>query len=636
MPVDLKTYKLLRENKKNIIRNFHYRNALEKYNEGKQYENFKGQREDEEFFVYVNKNSKNTLDNIKIYKKIVVMFNKVFDESSTIDTLVCYTPEYRYKLDKMGSKKRELLLKSYERIFNMVTPRNLDEDFDNLLKTMAKNDTHTCDDALPKLKVKITDLEKKIKDRKMFIGKNTDYEEIWYFSIYDELVFYFTPVSRKQEIEICINYKINTQKEYKKIIEFITEDYSPIRDSLEDDKNMPEETFSNAPLSRRKSITELASIQYKNEDERVGKLGKFTPDQYFNNPARIENKIKEIMKCFRNDRQTTPNAKGKFPMIYNQSDANEMRETFMKHVLNFPPTFTQGINGREVICDVDLDLVKKIRKELNNVLVMIKQKYPPPPDKKYFLIDLAGGAGKHFDYSLYAFNEEQLKKQQDTFLVKENLWKKLEFKSDGKARNIKQLPQYLSKASLTLFDTANKTFAKLFEQKARDVGRNKGWLRKALTGEYFAKGIENTLKGQKNKIYIIWNVPDAKIYLDEFLEEELKVRRVDGVPQIVLDEKLFEEGKIRVRIQTENGKNSHQITYTKKKVKGIDNYSFVFKFLRNSSVYGTVGEDDNSDSDMAIDEETDSDMDMDIDDEGEDMYVDDETDLTDGFGRLNI
>lgn len=62
---------------------------------------------------------------------------------------------------------------------------------------------------------------------------------------------------------------------------------------------------------------------------------------------------------------------------------------------------------------------------------------------------------------------------------------------------------------------------------------------------YFAEAIENILKGQKNKIYIIWNVEDEKIYMDEFLNSELKIKRIDNIPQIYLDEEKLNDGKIR-------------------------------------------------------------------------------------------
>lgn len=643
MPISLQTYKIIRENKKNIIKNYHFREAIG-YIEQDQYNNFSDQRE--AVISDVNEDSKLNVKNVKLYREIVVLFNKALEEnvfsdiidskliSSIVDTLICYTPDYSLKLNALGKnrekrEKRERLLELYESIYNRLGEEVDDpnEEFDELLITMAQRDTHICDDGMSTINVKIVDLKKKIESREMYLGKINGYNETWYFSIYDELVFYFTPEG-KTKMQICINYKINTENEYSRIIEFISEEYSPIRDSMEDDKNLPSETYSNVPLTRRKSITLLDSIQYKDpENGKVGKLGNFTPTEYFKDPVRTKFQVKEIMQCFRNDRKNSKDPTSK--IMFNQSEANFRREPFLKHVLNFPPMYKGNGHGKENICETDLKLVHKIRLELNNILFLIKQKYPPPKDKQYFLIDLAGGGGKHFDYSLYAFSEKELQKPQDTFLVKKNLWKKLEFKSIGKAHSINDLTLYLSKAPDTLFDTANLTFAGEFKAKTQSpdkVKRNRLWIREAVTSEYFTKAIENILKGQKDKIYIIWSVRDKRIFLDEFLPEELIVKRENGVPQIVLDEDLLKQGKIRLRVRSESSTDpetfTHEITLTETK-KGASNYSFRFKLIRKGSVFYDENED-----------EDDSDMDVEDDEDDSDMDVDE--DLSDTFGNLRI
>jgi hypothetical protein len=111
----------------------------------------------------------------------------------------------------------------------------------------------------------------------------------------------------------------------------------------------------------------------------------------------------------------------------------------------------------------------------------------------------------------------------------------------------------------------NKTFAKEFIQMTQNIVLHKKWLRKNINNnEYFTRAIENILQGQKNKIYIIWNVEDEKIYLDNFLDNELKINHDENnKPQIYLDEELLNKGFLRIIIKT--GESEHWIDYAKSK-----------------------------------------------------------------------
>lgn len=114
------------------------------------------------------------------------------------------------------------------------------------------------------------------------------------------------------------------------------------------------------------------------------------------------------------------------------------------------------------------------------------------------------------------------------------------------------MSNYLSKSPNTLFKTVNSTFAKAFLYNVQSNNFNKKWLIKNINySEYVTKAIENILQGQKNKIYIIWNVDDKKIYLDEFLHKELIVKRKDNIPQVYLYEQQLENNKIRIMVESQ-------------------------------------------------------------------------------------
>ena len=567
MTISLTLYKKIRDNKDFIIKNFYYRNQV-RFKKIDQYKNFinKLEKNNREIVPVINEKSTLNLDNNNLYNKIIILFNEL--DFKNLDILICYTP--KIQLDTFNFSKRNKLLSDYEDLFKLI-PENLDNnkfkkeikrDFNELLIKIAKDDISDCK-LVDTIHIPIGKFIKKINNRSMSYGK---YDKDWFFIIYNDIIYYITPTKDKKNIKLCINNTF-TNHESEWFIEFSEESYSPVFDAMNDSKNLPEPTYLNTELSRRKSITKLSDITFDKEPK---KLGKYTEKQYFDtkNPyekdsiqynerqkhlkTHLKYQIREVILCFQN--------KANLPGVL----ANYRREPFIKQVLNFPHVFenkTSNKGGKILKCD--LDLVKKIRFELNNVLDLIKIKYPPKKNKEYFLIDLAGGAGKHFDYSLYSFTEDELNEPQNTFLVKKNLWLKLEFKSYDKAKNISDLTNYLEKRPNTLFDTVNKTFGKEFLKMTQNIVLHKKWLKQHINNnEYFTKAIENILQGQRDKIYIIWNVEAKKIYLDNFLDDELKINRINDKPQIYLDEELLNKGQIRIVIQT--GESEQWIDYTKK------------------------------------------------------------------------
>ena len=107
---------------------------------------------------------------------------------------------------------------------------------------------------------------KKIKNRNMTYGK---YHKEWYFVIYNDIIYYIIPTKDKKYIKLCINNTF-TNYEAEWFIEFSETDYSPIFDSTKDIKNLPEPTYLNTELSRRKSITKLSDITFGQEPKKLG------------------------------------------------------------------------------------------------------------------------------------------------------------------------------------------------------------------------------------------------------------------------------------------------------------------------------------------------------------------------------
>lgn len=539
MSISLLIYKQIRDNKINIIKNYYYYKSLEE--QEKDY--YKLNNDD---ITLINKKSNDNKKgrNDELYKYIILAFNSL--ENVVFQALICYTtgkPEYFDRFQE--------IYKKYNKILGKIKVNHINEKFNEFLSYIAENDTLVCD-SLGRNRIQISknNLKDKIENRNVRYGKyknktmypNDSSRHNWMYIIYDDVIYNL--IYQDQKMYLCKNKNVNSESEYKFFIEFIENEYSPLKNAMNDPKNNPGPSFTPEEIFRRKSMSNIKDI---GRNSKLTQFGKYNSESYFDsehpNEKHLEFTIKETMACFRNDRDKN----GK--VIMGAAKSNYRREPFLKQVLNFPPLCTQGKDG-EIINDIDLKLVKKIKSRLNKVLQKIKEKYPPPPSKEYFLIDLEGGAGKHFDYSLYAFTEEELNKPQDFFLVKANLWKKLEFKSNKTARRIFDLSNYLSKSSLTLFDTVNSTFGKVLNEKLQDISKNKEWLRENINSDYFANAIENILQGQKDKIYIIWNVEDEKIYLDEFKEEELIIQRDKNGPKLRLDEKLLEKNELRILVTT--------------------------------------------------------------------------------------
>jgi len=429
------------------------------------------------------------------------------------------------------------------------------------------------------------DIKKKIKDRK---GELKEIERkgnkvLWETEYNNGL---YNIVSNFDKVHICKDLTPHKSEDYNFFIDFIEEAYSPIYNAMDQSNNLPTGSHIYKELRNRKSLIRFDSLKNVSESSRVGKLigpdnrnVAYTVDKFKTKlNTVIEGKensavkqslhrtgdiLTDIMKCMRNDRFTEEDVKkakkdfknkkitekelkkyvnksGKPAIIWNPSAiANYHREPFMKYILHFPNNKCSGTD--------DSILLNIVKRELNNALVCIREKNYIDKNKEYFLIDSEGGGDMHFDYALYAFTESQLNQSENSMMTKGNLWKKLEFKSNEGAKSISSLPGFITKSIDNLFYTYKSTFANQFE-KNRD---NKKWLKTYINGsEYFTKAIENVLKGQKNKTFIIWNVEMQKIYLDEFYPDELITKRINKVPQITFDEVEFvKNGKIKINVE---------------------------------------------------------------------------------------
>lgn len=600
MTISLDIYKNIRNNKELIIKNFYYKR--EQMLLPKSYRDLTN-----DDITRINQQSMINIQNDILYKTFVIVFNEFyefneFNEFSEVsdDTLICYTNG-----EKTNFTKYDEIYKKYKDYDNSINKSlreiTINQNFIELLRKMAQENDSDCNSDKKVISIPRSDLKAKIESRQMLYGtfkyetiNDFNKSGIWFYVIYDDIIFYLEYVKSlgKKNVYLCENSD-NTTLENNNFIEFIQNPYSPVRNAMEDPKNNPGPTFSPEKLNKRNSISKISDIYFNKTElnERINEsstkqFGNYKSRSYFKNehtnPEHLKYLIKETMQCFRNDRDN----KGK--LLFNSAKSNYRREPFLKQVLNFP-TIRKNANtvtgkNKEKIVSCDLDLIKKIKYELNNVLNKIKDKYPPEEGKKFFLMDLEGGAAKHFDYSLYAFTEDELAQPQDTFLTKNNLWKKLEFKSYADKKTIAGLSNYLSKSPIQLFDTVNSTFGKEFVENANAYDETKKWLisinensdektiedpiqikwlKKNIDGnEYFAKAIENILQGQKDKIYIIWNVKDKQIYLDEFPPEELAIKRIDDKPVIELDEKSLKKGIIRINAKTINDVFTHEITYS--------------------------------------------------------------------------
>lgn len=548
-----------------------------------------------------------TLEYLTVYSSIIKVFNE-FDFRDFKD-FVNKLKWKQWRYDTMYNYDDTFYTINIKENWNIS---NSKKKYDKLIVLMKKDEritsSYTCKGSKKYIfDMNLKDIKKKIKKRgSELVEIDRKGNKILWRTGYNNKIYNL--VSNLDKVYICKDLTPHTEQDYEFFTDFIEEAYSPIYNAMEQSNNLPSGSSVYKELRRRKSLIRIDSLKNIPENSRVGKL--IGPDNrnvaytlprikeklktiieeptvkneknaiVKNNHYRTGDILTDIMKCMKNDRFTKQDLEkakknyknGKITkeqltefingfndnkIIWGQSTANYHREPFIKYVLHFPTS-----------CDSsdDSKLLHTIKRELNNVLVCIIEKNYIDKNKEYFLIGSEGGGDMHFDYALYAFTESQLDKSENNMMIKENLWKKLEWKSNEKAKSISGLTGFITKSIDKLFYTFNKTFYKDFDQ----FKNNKKWLKKHINNnEYFTKAIENILKGQKNKIFLIWNVDDKKIYLDEFKSDELIVKRINKIPQIQLDEDYFNKnGNIKINITMK--KENIELT--------LDGTSFNFNF----------------------------------------------------------
>lgn len=618
------------DSKEDIVKNYYYKQAIEKL-PGKTYlDKFVKYCLSKNSIDKINEQAKNAPD--YLFEKIIATIAD-FDDwtpeylsvySSIITNfknVEITSKEFKQHIDKLKWKDwRYKTMYAYDDTFYSV---KLNEDWNNsnaklkynkLVENMKRNkrNLYVCKGCKKHtFKIELKEIKKKLaqRDIKLIEIERKGNKILWQVD-YDNKRYNL--ISNFEKVNICEDLTPHTQSEYDFFEEFIEQIYSPIYNAMDQSNNLPSGSINNNALKNRKSLIKIDSLQHVPENSRVGKIFgpddrniAYTVDKFKDklntiiegkeDSAIIENThlrtgdiLVDIMKCMRNDRFTEKDvekAKKNFKnkeitkdqlndiikrfnndrnlpdIIWGQSKANFHREPFMKYVLHFPNNKCSGTD--------DSILLNTVKRELNNALVCIREKNPIDKNKEYFLIGLEGGGDMHFDYALYAFTESQLNQSENTMMTKDNLWKKLEFKSnDQGAKSISGLSGFITKSIDKLFNTYRSTFYKDFVKNIN----NKKWLKNNINGsEYFAKAIENTLKGQKNKTFIIWNVESQKIYLDEFKDDELIIKRINKIPQISLDENYFDKNS-GIKIIIEMKKEKIELKLAR---------SFNFEFIPN-------------------------------------------------------
>jgi hypothetical protein len=491
----------------------------------------------------VNKKmTKNAEVNV-IFNKILSIFNEHYSNSYNIDILLCYINN--------GN------LSEYEDIFNRVS------NFVTQGISQGKIDKIVLDIGIKsrlydyyEFNTHISEIKDKILTRNMIFTESGD----WFMTIYDNVFYYIQENSDKTLLRID---STNSTIEYTTFIKFIQDDFSPIKNSFYDSKNLPSINISNDPVNKRKS---LMNLKYLEEDNNK-------PFQY---NADDEDKklllfqINDIFQflTYHQDKKGKPPASG-----------NYLREPFFKQVLTFP-ILDLPDNVPSTDRDKYSELWIKIKDSLRNIFKKIKSEYPlQNKDKKYFLFDVEGGGQKHFDYALYSFTEEESHQPQSKMFVKENLWKKLEFKSSKNSTSIETLPGYLTKNNNTLFETVNNTFAKMLQSDTRLEIITKLNEQK----DYIQKAIENVLKTQ-DKLFIIWNGGKNKgVYLDTFTQEELQIKNLTF--NILFSDIIK---KIIIKVETNKKGSCHFIIGTMTK-SGL-NFNFTFSRQCKGFKYALMGD----------------------------------------------
>jgi hypothetical protein len=574
-----KIYNILTSNKENIIKNYFFREKI-----GELYkENSDGEYSNEgDKYTYFNKINGETLNSINIYSKKesrnenVYLFEKIVStiysfDKNTIDVLLIYTNiidnykgnDIQEALKKIKDKEwLKISFEKYESIYNNVNRKSKYEDsmekqvFKTYINILLKEKI-SCED---KVKINLSDDDfiykidyRKIIDERRVYNKNNDIVSINY-GLY---VYHFIINYKTKNVYLCKNLEYNTEENYNLIMDYINEPYSPTENVLNLKKNQPSGNDNLNILKRRKSLELIAAI------DDITKYKIHSVDNVKNTLTHIVHKeskkikknvvdpdeiLKNTLDCMVN--KTKEGGKQEFIPV----EANYYRESFMKLIIHFPSNCMKDKDRN--------DLLQNAKNEMLNALKCIKDKNYPGQDKKYFLIDKEGGGDMHFDYSLYAFTEKQIKEQERDILNKSNLWKKLEFKSNKTATSIRSLSEYMNKSGNQIFKTVKNTFYKELQsfinyKFKKGKKYDKTWLDKDDIKNTFIKILNNNLQSQENKVYIIWNSKEKKIYLDEFELDDLNIVEIeydikDNGFDIIAKTKSNKEHVIKIKVKGES------------------------------------------------------------------------------------
>lgn len=574
-----KIYNILTSNKEKIIKNYFFREKI-----GELYkENSQGEYSNEsDKYTYFNKINGETLNSINIYSKKgsrnenINLFEKIVStiysfDKHTVDLLLIYTNiidnykgnDIQEALKKFKDKEwLRTSFEKYESIYNNVRPKSTYEEsiekqvFETYVNILLEEDIG-CEDTV-KINLSTDDFIKKLENRRIVYkirkyNKNNDIVSINY-GLY---VYHFIINYKTNKVYLCKNLEYNTEENYNLILDYINEPYSPTENVLNLKKNQPSGNDNLNILKRRKSLELIAAIddikKYKihsidnikntlthivHKESKKIKKNVIDPDEI----------LKNTLDCMVN--KTNEGGKQEFIPV----EANYYRESFMKLIIHFPSNCMKDKDRNDVL--------QTAKNEMLNALKCIKDKNDPGQDKRYFLIDKEGGGDMHFDYSLYAFTEKQIKEQERNLLNKSNLWKKLEFKSNKTATSIRLLSEYMNKSGNQIFKTINETFytelQSFINYKFKKGAKyDKNWLYKDDVKNTFIKILNNNLQSQENKVYIIWNSKEKKIYIDEFEPDDLNIVEIeyeikDNGFDIIAKTKSNKEHVVKIKVKGEN------------------------------------------------------------------------------------
>ncbi|NDD83038.1 hypothetical protein EBZ38_01970, partial [bacterium] len=490
-PIDAYELKRMRDNKETIVKNYLYKHEID-FNKGRN----KKKRWDAVVERFINLTDQQIMS---IFKRTVLSvhhYAKELDVNSLIEILTSYVNNNEFK-------------KVYDTLFdyiNIIKNYNVlyDELLENIINLQGPYIDGKC--SSDSKKVKLGDADS------IFIkldGRGVKYGEIrndiWYVK-YDNI--YYMQL-RGDNLVLCLDTGINSEKEYNNFIKFIQEDYSPIREYIEDAANNPSELTMSKTIGEvyRKELIPIKDI---NGDltwkSKIGEVSNATILKAINNTLsseQIKTNFDDIYNCLVNESE------------HAQSNANYRREPFMKYVLH--------LNCTRFSDDQRLTFVNA-KKGMLRVLNYIKQNYTSQlKSKKYFYIKQEGGGKRHYDYGLYALRETDLQKPISYLNDIQNLLVKLEFKCNQKAKMISDLPEFYKKSSRYVFETTKKTYLDLL------VDKNKR-IEQAVNDAYFRTALENTLQSQQNKIFVIWNSSEKHVYIDKFTEKDLQIKKIEYIP----------------------------------------------------------------------------------------------------------